>query len=355
MHSILLAKDFQLVENAMADRDHCFILGNGATLNKINLSSLTDDVVIGCNRILFSGFTPTILCIGDKNSLYDEYHKQLIDSPCHLVVGIGVHNHLVHNLDFPSHRISKVVNYAPKSFYRYDYSEIYSKDLQSTFCLGNVVSDISIPLAAYLGFKKIYILGLDSYQPYANSWHFYEREETPSVKYFTWSQARYHQIWNAKQDTLARLQGIYIYNLTPGTAHLGFERLDLNDLFPALNNNDPLMILDHYLKFDDKIYRILPANNGDKSACSLQNVNNGNFLRHQCGIVKESQNDGCAIFFEDSSFIPEPSFVDKNLVSFRSCNINNYYITKTLFYPGYRIQKFNADFLPQQSSFEYFH
>lgn len=353
MKAIQLPRNFVFDEGVLSNYDSCFVLGNGPTLNKFKLDKLQSQIVVGCNRILHSGFIPTILCIGDKNALYDNYQNDILESDAKLVVGIGVANHLINELNYPSERIDKSITYFNK-MYSFEYSELYPNNFKDIFSMGNVLNDISIPLAAFLGIKNIFIIGLDSYHINAQRWHFYNDTISDISRDFIPRIARYHQIWAAKQDILARAKGIHIYNLTPGSAHLGYERHEAHVHFSDILDDDPVDISGHYIKYNGDIYRAISALNENKKAFSLQNVKNGKYIRHSNFMISEDKFENEKVFRDDASFFAEHSFTSKDKVSFQSCNCQHQYITKDIFAEEYKLRRMNDDFLPDQSSFEYF-
>ena len=186
-------------------RDRCIIVGTGNTLNEIDMSFLKDEITISFNTILVKeDFTPNYLCVSDTTVLENSYNTVFSDrmndgyyvisngcviadkhpdghGNCHKRQGAtcrGV------NLD-PKYKNIYTVKHNEKSGIHINHmdwpertkllktDEYYiDPDFKTITCYGGgTVDNICIPLAVYLGFKEIYLLGCDA------SWgHFYDND-----------------------------------------------------------------------------------------------------------------------------------------------------------------------------------
>lgn len=108
------------------------------------------------------------------------------------------------------------------------------------------------------------------------------------------------------------------------------------------------------ISFDEKIFVMVKANNGNTSCISLQNVNSNLFLRHRNGKLIETDSEDNSDFFpDDSSFIPE---IRENGIALRCSNvglekfyickieINNYVINKDLIEFIFKPLKIDGDY-----------
>jgi len=132
--------------------ERCFIIANGPSLNKMDLSPLEDEITIGMNRIyiLFEqwGFSTTYLaCI---NELVLEQFSSDIEK-----------------LTFP-----KFLNWNRRNYFKEDNNIIYLKlalglndifgqDLTKEISSGGTVTFACLQLAFYMGFKEVVLVGLD--------------------------------------------------------------------------------------------------------------------------------------------------------------------------------------------------
>lgn len=356
MCAFILPEGFEFKENALSHVERCFILGCGPTLNKFNLKKLNCEFVIGVNRILLSGFTPSIICFSDPGTLNEDYIKLLYNVDSKLVFAKHIVDSVLKYNNFPQNKIHKVYNLIFKPMYPYNYKSIYTQNLEHTQCIGSVIGDIAIPLAIYLGIKKIFLLGVDSYYDVINikQAHFWKQDITKNELMMIRDE-RYRQVWFGKLDILARLKGVNIVNLSPGSALIAFEKKDANILFPDIIINNKMNIVGKYVEYDGELFKIVPGNNSHPNTCSLKNIKTSLYIRHYNGEIIESDksiNDN--LFNDDSSFFAEISFVDKEKVSFSSYNLKYLYITKDVFGDKYSMHSCKADFIPDKSSFDIF-
>ncbi len=142
--------------------DRCFILGNGPSLSTTDLSPLADEVTFGANGIFYMtwecGFTPTYYVVEDNHVFEDNLPR---------VTSVEAAARF-----FPS-RYQPIVEPGPTthflptdwSFY-WGGSEWYerprfSHDVSSVIYVGQSVTFLSLQLASYMGFREIYLIGVD--------------------------------------------------------------------------------------------------------------------------------------------------------------------------------------------------
>lgn len=359
MCAFILPENFEFKEGALSHIDKCFILGCGPTLNKFKLKKLEDFFVIGCNKILYSNFEPNIITISDPVIAKDDNYRVLLaKTKSKLVFSPAMANKLINDFHFPSHKINKIVKIRMDKEYifSYRYNSLWHGNFDETDCMHSVLGDLPIPLAIYLGIKKIYLLGVDEYWNIYDTKikHFYNHDTDKSV--FNWAaRGRLRNIWYGKLDLLARQKGTTIINLSPGSAINSFEKKDAHDVFPHIINEYHPNCIGKYIEYQNDIYKIVTSNNKKNDLFSIKNIKTGKYIRHFRGdivVSDETLNKTC--FDDDSSFYIEQSFVDINKISLRCCNIKNSYIVKDVYEDKYKIRKFSSDFIAQDSSFDVF-
>jgi hypothetical protein len=217
------------LRNKYADK-RCFIIATGPSLNKTNLSLLKNELTFAVKSYIFSGLDkygvePNFYCWSDRLAL-----ERSIS-------------------DFPEKVPEKMI-----SFFPYEKKQLVLNNLkwnQRNICFlrggrydsvhnilfsarpdnsGSVVMDYCIPLAIYMGFKEIYLVGCDNSSS-NGVLHFDGGTKTLSginVESIPWDKMT--QAFQTVKE-YCQEHGIIIKNATVGGNLEVFERVDLADLF----------------------------------------------------------------------------------------------------------------------------
>ena len=215
----------------------CFVIGNGPSLNKVDLSRLDGEITIVMNYFnknpILEKWQPTVYCAADPPSSYTPVEINLMkDVPKKIFpkdgyfFPISVRKLFEENKLFPGE----------KSYYldmgkSIDLWDNTNNDLDFTKTIPSVQStaQLAILLAIYLGCDEIFLLGLDhnwlAYRDCLSAPHFYPETATKnnppgikSLKYLDFIKSAlvlfkgYENIHN-----YARRRGIKIVNLTEGS------------------------------------------------------------------------------------------------------------------------------------------
>jgi glycosyltransferase involved in cell wall biosynthesis len=228
--------------------ERCFIVGNGPSLNKCDLTLLENEYTFAVNGIFYKteemGFKPTFYMVEDGHVVDDNLEKINAYDPEYKF--------------FPSLYKEKIIKTentyffaADLGFYRKDHYSFeiprFSRDFsQVSFC-GQSVTYLNMQLAFYMGFTEVYLIGMD---------FSYQIRETDEVQgatlisneddinhfhpdYFgkgkKWHDPKVHNV--AKNYEFAKKvyedNGRTIYNATVGGKLKIFERKDYNSLFDS--------------------------------------------------------------------------------------------------------------------------
>lgn len=140
----------------------CFIVGNGPSLNKLDLTLLKDEYTFGVNSIFYKtkemGFKPTFYVVEDDHVLNDNLNA-INQFDCEYKF-------------FPSFYRKQTTNnnstyYLPfdVGFYREEHPSYekprFSTDVAEVIYAGQTVTYINLQLAFYMGFKEVYLIGMD--------------------------------------------------------------------------------------------------------------------------------------------------------------------------------------------------
>jgi glycosyltransferase involved in cell wall biosynthesis len=142
--------------------ERCFIIGNGPSLNKHNLSLLKNDVSIGVNGIFYktkeSGFSPTYYVVEDdavmrenieqiktiqtKHKFFPSVYRHLHPKDRH--VSFFLRNRGFYEKNSPNYCIPR-----------------FSTDMSQRLYCGQSVTIINLQIAFYMGFTTVYLMGMD--------------------------------------------------------------------------------------------------------------------------------------------------------------------------------------------------
>lgn len=140
----------------------CFVVGNGPSLNLLDLSKLGGEFSFGVNGIYYktgeSGYRPTFYVVEDSHVMKENYEK--IDS------------YDVPHKFFPIDYKRFIENRDNVAFFRMNTG--FYQDTSPNFCVprfatdcadriycGQSVTMISLQLAYYMGFTEVYLIGMD--------------------------------------------------------------------------------------------------------------------------------------------------------------------------------------------------
>lgn len=237
------AKYFKEKRNQYCGK-RCFIIGNGPSLIPEDLDKIKDEYTFGTNRIYHiydkTNWRPSFYVSTDNNVIASEIGniKQIGDYPKYL------------NLFASRYGREKNIWYiCPKGKFtirQYEnQADALSEDISKYVAIVNTVTVIAIQIAIYMGFKEIYLLGVDN--SFAKSvdknGKLYEDKSIKS-DYFAGMKSMYgepnvgvsiHYIDSVNDayslaEKFSREHGVKIYNATRGGKLEAFERVDFDEL-----------------------------------------------------------------------------------------------------------------------------
>lgn len=225
----------------------CFVIGNGPSLNKLDLTKLNGENAFGVNGIFYKtdemGFKPKFYVVEDRHVMADNidrinaydceykffpslYKKQITNFKNVLTFNMDVGFYIQESKHFEKSR--------------------FSKDCSKVIYCGQSVTFINLQLAYYLGFTEVYLIGMD--------FEYKIRESDISIKgavlesteddenhfhpeYFgkgkKWHDPKLHNVLQSYKlhKEIFEADGRKIYNATAGGKLELFERVDYNSLF----------------------------------------------------------------------------------------------------------------------------
>lgn len=217
----------------------CFIIGNGPSLTVEDLEKLKDEVTFAFNRIYYifnkTKWRPTFYCSEDikiiQNSV-DEINNLDIK---YKFIPIILKNDYSIDINSATYFNQKYIKSNPPM-------PDFSDDISKYIACGSTVTYSAMQIAAYMGFKEIYLIGVDhSFARYRNEKG--EIVEDNNLKDYFCEEYNKDKdkldIPSTVDSTLAymkaeeysRQHGFRIYNATRGGKLEVFERVNFDELF----------------------------------------------------------------------------------------------------------------------------
>lgn len=212
--------------------ERCFIIGNGPSLNVADLEMLSNEVTFACNKIYKiydkTNWRPSYYVVDDRNYVKEDYYNIINTADPKIAGFIGVeYNKKIIEPYIASDRIIM----KKKTILHNGYPE-WNIDVDDYVCTGHTVIYVAIQLAVYMGFKEIYLLGVDC--SYTSTFENGQK----GTNYFYESnnqivQMDANNMFLAFESAKRMMQetGVKIYNSTRGGKLETFDRVALDELF----------------------------------------------------------------------------------------------------------------------------
>lgn len=142
--------------------ERCFILGNGPSLNKCNLELLKNEYSFGVNGIFYKtdemGYRPTFYVVEDSHVMKDNIDRINNFEVPYKFFPVNYKNYIKNrkNVNFFNMNEGFYIEHSPNfSVPR------FSADIEREIFCGQSVTMLNFQIAYYLGFKEIYLIGMD--------------------------------------------------------------------------------------------------------------------------------------------------------------------------------------------------
>lgn len=223
-----------------------FIIGNGPSLNRTDLSFLWDETSFGVNGIFYmtdqTGFRPTYYCVEDNHVIEDNLERiRKYDTSFKFFPHKYRHS-------IPA---EKNVYFLPTDWEFYHASSPhfenprFSNDIDQNIYVGQTVTYLNMQIAFFMGFSEVYLIGVDfDYQIPPESpvegFSILSQADDPNhfhPEYFgkgkKWHFPKLHNCLKSYEyaDRHFRSHGRRIFNATVGGRLECFERIEYGSLF----------------------------------------------------------------------------------------------------------------------------
>lgn len=228
----------------------CFIIGNGPSLTSEDLDLIKNEVCFAANTIYkifpYTKWRPTFYCIQDEKVLVDIAKDNLKEKTQECIATfVRMHSNRIVRKEGIELNNAIFVPIWGKLTSRY--SAPFSARADKFVYDGSMVTYFALQLAAYMGFEKIYLLGMDHNFPYRINrngeieindttvvLHFWENNDMSINVETNKVDANYHELAEnsyREAEAFSKKSGCFrIFNATRGGKLEVFERVNLEDV-----------------------------------------------------------------------------------------------------------------------------
>ena len=225
----------------------CFLIGNGPSLKAEDLDLLKDEVTFGCNLIykIFEQtiWRPTFYCVSDSG-ITRNHSRELVEN-------IDCKTLMIREFAYKYMEV-KPWNAVKLPYISVDWYKVHGNMLAYHYISHATVMSMMIELAFYMGFKEVYLLGVDGTSASAKGSHFTDAYFSKAMKEYgdnvkkklyknydpavraAYLQKRTLMIFE-KLKEYADSHGMTIYNATRGGVIEVFERADFDSVIANTN------------------------------------------------------------------------------------------------------------------------
>ena len=208
----------------------CFIIATGPSLNSTNLQLLSAEHTFAVKSYILSGIEkfnhiPSFFCWSDRATLLDKMNlfPESLPEGMTCFFPFAIREKVLSHLKWDRSKLCFI-----RDIYEWNVQKgIFSTEADHLLhCSGSVVIDYCIPLAIYMGFNPIYLVGCDQSSP-GGVRHF-DGNSTP----FSGISTSWDTINEAFEvvNKYACDHGVKIYNATNGGSLNVFERVSLEEV-----------------------------------------------------------------------------------------------------------------------------
>lgn len=225
--------------------ERCFLIANGPSLKVADLELLKEETCFGCNKIYYlydkTSWRPNYYCVLDVDYI-QRYQDEIFKN----IGSIIFTNDVIAKKIRPENKEGKEILYAKQIIY--SHFKAWPDLMRYTYATkqGTIMS-YCMAVALYMGFKEIYILGMDnSTTTTGNHFEGYREDKSLTdnlekrIKQNGWSKDHWKNQTDyemSKFKEYADAHGISVVNVTRGGCLEVFERRKLEDIIDADKDN----------------------------------------------------------------------------------------------------------------------
>lgn len=212
----------------------CFILGCGPSLNEQDLTPLKNEKVIGCNANYFLlddyDMKFDYYTVNEFGAAFSKRYKEILGLDTILFIGNpSAKEYYNRKKYYDKYKKAEVLLTDSNRIVTGEKSAWIDTDItHGTPMFRHIPGAMSIPVAYHLGFKEVYILGVDCDYSMPNNYFYGKRRANPEMLTKRYWDVAYEQ-YQALKDVF-EADGRKIYNSTRGGRLEVYERKKFEDI-----------------------------------------------------------------------------------------------------------------------------
>ena len=233
-------QSLKITKNSYA-KQRCFIVGTAPSIGALDLSLLKNDVIFTVNRgyLLLQKGLPHIdfYAVSDMNA-FKSYGDEINFQDFKQIFLIGPIDNI--NWERNLHNVSTLSHYELIAYSYHMHNRFFQFDITRPLARGYSVVLYQLQIAVWLGFEKIYFIGVDNDFNYKKNMHFYK--DTKLEKENMRNHSDHMKKWDASPEQriaeafvyareALQKRNISIYNATKGGKLDEIERISYESLF----------------------------------------------------------------------------------------------------------------------------
>ncbi len=224
----------------------CFIIGNGPSLNRIDMNYLRDEYTFAVNGFFYktreTGVAPTFYVVEDNHVIADNT-REISDLNGSLKFFPDIHAPQIRDNDYTFFLLTDYGYY--REGHPFYCSPRFSRDIGNVIYTGQSVTFVNFQIAYYMGFSEVYLVGMDFHYTVPKSTqidgvNYHSQEDDPNhfhKDYFgkgkKWHDPMLDRVALAYKNAKSVFEddGRRIINATVGGKLEIFERVAFSSLF----------------------------------------------------------------------------------------------------------------------------
>lgn len=219
--------------------ERCFVIGMGPSLSREDLLKIKDEICFTANsgyRVLKEcGFAPRYYVVTDDGNNVKEEALEVLEDEGDTLVFSNLKKYKSYERfvglpidERPITRVNSWLNLISRKMFP---TGRFGTDISTKVFAGKTVLCVAIQIAAYMGFDKIYLIGVDMDYTGSNAYSGLVKDRKQNIEHKAAKKTSDNMLAQMEDFAYdAHKKGISIYNATRGGRVDCFERVKLEDI-----------------------------------------------------------------------------------------------------------------------------